>query len=193
MRDGFVCPSGSNFLCAHLVPPDPLQCCKSACQPNPALAQLGQEKVCRLFHELLGKERDHLVNTHTMHADTQQMGGIFSMGREPLWSGQLPLLPHLFESLLALIGSSCKHTLTLHKLVHTGFFRFSYQLLLWAPFMAQRRAISGGSTSGALSVVDTSCVSNDHNLASDWPVWREGGGEKSHLLDSFLIYFWIIL
>lgn len=25
-------------------------------------------------------------------------------------------------------------------------------------------------------------MSNDHNLASDWPFWCERGGEKSHLL-----------
>lgn len=54
------------------------------------------------------------------------------MGREPSWSGQLPLLPHLFESLLALSGLSNKlaHMLT----------QVASDLVTWfccrAPFMA---------------------------------------------------------
>ncbi len=119
------------------------------------------------------------------------------MGREPSWSGQLPLLPHLFESLLALSGSSCKHTLTLYTLMHTGCFRFRYLLLLLGSFHGLERGqlqreyvcVLSNLVLCSLTVVGTSCLSSDHNLPSDWPVWCERGGEKSHFSLAELFFF----
>lgn len=53
------------IFCVLVSCPDPLQRCKLACTPNPALAYFGLEEACRVTHELAGTERDHLVNMYT--------------------------------------------------------------------------------------------------------------------------------
>lgn len=100
----------------------------------------------------------HLVKTWT---ETQQMVGCV-LWEELLWSGQMHLFPHLFESLLALFGSSCKHTLTLHRTLVYG--------LLQRLFPAV--AVNSLGTVVHLCIVcSCSCASDDHRHR----------GEKSHL------------
>lgn len=106
MRDCFICPLGKVISCVLVSWGSHQQYCKWGCQLNPSLVWLGS--AGRLG---AGKDRDHLVKTGRDTAD----GGLYSLGRELLWSGQMHLFPHLFKSLLALFGSSCKHTLTLHR------------------------------------------------------------------------------
>lgn len=171
-------------------PPLSLQCCKLAHQLNPAMAQAWLERcvcMCVFFLEFSGKEGEHLVvhaHTHT-HTHRVADGGLLSMGGEFCESGQLPLLLHLFESLLALSGSSCKYTLTLtytlihfalHTLAHTGCFRFSYLLLFFSQEAVKlQRGCLSNLILCTLRVTATSCLSNDHKLASDWLIYCETG------------------
>lgn len=144
-------------------------------------------------------KRDHLVRpAHTLathiagcHADTQQMEGYFP------WEESLCGVGSCLSCLICLRAfwlflahpANTQLTLTLNTLVHTGCFRFSYRLLLLGPFHGlekvhlQREYVCALSNLilSSLTVADPSCVSNDRNLASDWPVWCERGGEKSHL------------
>lgn len=94
----------------------------------------------------------------------------------PLWSGQLPLSLHLFESLLSLFGSSKRHAHT----TQTPASRVSSHLVsecwMWAPFITWTQAISSKSKSGALLPIGCQMT------AVWWLVFRAGGSGKSHLL-----------
>lgn len=172
--------------CVLILCPDPLQGCKLACQPNPALAQFGQEEACRLFHELTGKERDHLVNTHThthiitgIHADTQQMEGYFPWEESLCGVGRCPSCFICLRAFwLFLAHPANAHSL--HKLVHTSFFRFSYLLLLWAPFMAQRRAISRESAPLGCQLVPVLC-----EMTTIWPQIGQPGGKQKVRISTY--------
>lgn len=149
--------------------------------------------VCCSMNSQVKKEGTTQNSTHTFtgsQADTHTPdGGLFSMGRGLSWSGQLPLSSHLFESLLALSGSSTKHTIKkTRSCTHVASDFVTYLVLLLGLFHGLEKVIL--STNGtcakpsylvltSLTVADTSCLSNDHTLACDWLVWRERGGEKN--------------
>lgn len=96
------------------------------------------------------------------------------MGRGLSWSGQLPLLSHLFESLLALSGSSNKHTIkNTHSCTHVALDLVTYLVLLLGLLHCLEKGHLSTEDTVLLLLVPAVC-----QMIMLWPVIGSSGGRE---------------